>query len=501
MNPFIKKLPIPLLLLLFVVLLQLVLNTDSYLYADTGHYDAAVFFRCGQSLMEGLTPYDHFADSKGLLLWVVYGIGWLISPHSYVGVFWMACLSFWAAFLIAWQSASLWLPRRSALLATMGMGVVYWYWNFYTECKAEHFCFPFMAWAVYVLLRQVRGRDVSALHYAGVGVAVGCVLMLKWSVAAMMVGLVGSIVLWAWQRRELLRCLGSAVAGLAVTLLPFLAFFLATDSLDDMWREYFVHTLASVSVPLSETLRVYGGELLDLFTTRRILYIIYILPLAFLWRRSQPFLSALPLLSALFVIALAVRHDRFGHYITSVAPFTIFALTFVVMLMQRHRRGLALYALGLVAGLAYILWGRLHYADTLFTHITPRTESFERLNWQIAHAGKAHPTLLFIGQDPGLGLGFARPYCRYWITQMGATPLMLREQEQSLREARADFVSLSSDSTIARHEPFLLRHGYRPLPTASGLKVYTRLNVPPVPATFRLTPTDILLKRDKTKEW
>ena len=42
-----SKMGIPLLLLVFVVASQMVFNIDSYLYANNGHYDSAIFFFCG----------------------------------------------------------------------------------------------------------------------------------------------------------------------------------------------------------------------------------------------------------------------------------------------------------------------------------------------------------------------------------------------------------------------------------------------------------------------
>ena len=86
-------------LLCYVVVCQMVFNIDSYLYANTGHHDSAIFFQCGKFLMTGYTPYVDFADSKGLLLWIIYGIGYLIHHYSYIGVFWLACLSFFLGFV------------------------------------------------------------------------------------------------------------------------------------------------------------------------------------------------------------------------------------------------------------------------------------------------------------------------------------------------------------------------------------------------------------------
>ena len=43
-------------------------------------------------------PYLDFADSKGLLLWLIYGIGYLISPTSYIGVFWLSIIAYTITF-------------------------------------------------------------------------------------------------------------------------------------------------------------------------------------------------------------------------------------------------------------------------------------------------------------------------------------------------------------------------------------------------------------------
>ncbi|MFA4046426.1 MAG: hypothetical protein K1V83_05805 [Prevotella sp.] len=61
------------------------------------------------------------------------------------------------------------------------------------------------------------------------------VIMMKWSVGLMMVSLIVSIGVWAWKRRELTSYIVSFVVGAMVFSLPFLVYFVATDSLDVMW--------------------------------------------------------------------------------------------------------------------------------------------------------------------------------------------------------------------------------------------------------------------------
>lgn len=77
-----------LVLFLFSFFLLTFLSPDSFLtHLCTMREDSAWFFTAGKAWMEGMTPYIDFADSKGPLLWLIYGIGYLLSPTSYIGVF------------------------------------------------------------------------------------------------------------------------------------------------------------------------------------------------------------------------------------------------------------------------------------------------------------------------------------------------------------------------------------------------------------------------------
>ena len=62
---------------------------------------------CGKAVMNGLTPYVDFTDSKGPLLWLIYGIGYLLSPRNYVGVWILSCLAYAGTFYYNYRTARL----------------------------------------------------------------------------------------------------------------------------------------------------------------------------------------------------------------------------------------------------------------------------------------------------------------------------------------------------------------------------------------------------------
>ena len=130
-----------LLLLGWSVAVLLLLSIDSPLHGVHGHNDSAWFFMCGKAVMNGLTPYVDFTDSKGPLLWLIYGIGYLLSPRNYVGVWILSCLAYAGTFYYNFRTAQLLLDDgRKALLVAMLMPLAYFLPWFHYEMRAEDFC-------------------------------------------------------------------------------------------------------------------------------------------------------------------------------------------------------------------------------------------------------------------------------------------------------------------------------------------------------------------------
>ena len=93
----------------YAFLLLFILSTDSYTHDLFPRVDSACFFTAGKAWMNGMVPYVEFTDSKGPLLWLIYGIGYLISHHDYIGVFWISCLWYSFTFYYMFLTAEVFL--------------------------------------------------------------------------------------------------------------------------------------------------------------------------------------------------------------------------------------------------------------------------------------------------------------------------------------------------------------------------------------------------------
>ncbi len=143
-------------LLSFVVLL--LLSPDSYLadiYAK--RCDSAWFYTCGKAWMEGMVPYVDFADSKGPLLWLIYGLGYLLSPTSYHGVFWLSVIAYTVAFHFIGLTAHLFLRKRESALVVLTMPFFLFFIVYHNEVRAEDFCIPAICGGIFFICRELPG--------------------------------------------------------------------------------------------------------------------------------------------------------------------------------------------------------------------------------------------------------------------------------------------------------------------------------------------------------
>lgn len=160
----------------FSFLVLLCLSPDSYIMEAYGvRYDSSWFFTAGKAWMEGMTPYVDFTDSKGPLLWLIYGLGYLLTPTSYHGVFWLSVLAYAAAFTFVWRTSRLFVGKREALLVLCTMPLFLFFITYHNEVRAEDFCMPAICGGIYftcsalvggVNCQRMLSSSVSAWHIA-----------------------------------------------------------------------------------------------------------------------------------------------------------------------------------------------------------------------------------------------------------------------------------------------------------------------------------------------
>lgn len=437
----------------FVVTLFLV-SPDAPTHTLWCRCDSAWFFMCGKAWMNGLTPYVDFTDSKGPLLWLIYGIGYLISHNDYTGVFCISAVVYAVIAACTFATARMFLNSdRRALLVGVLMLMAYFYPQVHFEVRCEDFNLMFITialWQTCRLLYTDAGKNKkarqcrSAALWCGIGMA--ATLLIKYNASPMFLPFVLAIAWWARRNRQTLRApLVRILAGITLVVTPFIILLAWQGALQAFWQEYFVNTFDVVGrshnamgstwqrylkhwVPLTALL---GGSVLGA-----------------LWIGMQTHRYRLfPLLTTLTIAGISYAHATWTYQygICLILPiFAVIALMRTLGNSPRPRWATSPVSIGIVTIIMVgvvtcINWHK--NGEGLWYKNDPRNADFKRFTAIMRQV--PNPTVLyyFTGPAPEHGIeNGSLPACKYWASQSGATTLMNELQREAARNGKADFI-------------------------------------------------------------
>lgn len=485
-----------------------VVSPDSYTHDIFSHVDPAWFFSCGKAWMNGMTPYVDFADSKGPLLWLIYGIGYLLSPYNYIGVFWLSVILYLGVFYYVYKIAQLFLKNdRLSFFVTILMAVSYFCPWFHREVRAEDWCQLFIAMTFYYCCRWLytsednkRQRCNTACFVLGISLV--CTLLIKFTITAML-GVVACYMLYVLirERYNVLFPFLYLLAGMAMTAVPFVVYMLFTGCFDAFIQEYFFNTFQTVQS--GSFVKTYCHE--------------------WLLMTHEPQMLVLFLLCCIgaYLMSTMVRTDKWFFFITFIGFYAVsihhyiyyylcscllFPLFFVVPVVSRQELSGKLCSVIAALSLCFTVFMNSFSLgflsdDWFFKNCTDRT-GYYKIAYMMSEI--KHPTIVHYGSsDHGLGLPVGvLPGTKYWSYQVGATPEMKKSQEDALRRKDVDFVVNSSfNPCFEERDTFILGCGYRLIYEHhfwdGNYKIYSKYQHLPVPpASFHVSSMDVLLKRN-----
>ncbi len=449
--------------LAFVLLLFI--SPDSYLYGMHHRIDSAWFFMCGKAWMNGLVPYVDFSDSKGPLLWLIYGIGYLFSHTSFHGVFWISCVWYGVTLFITYKTAKFFLPQtKKSVLCTILMTLAFFNPWFHTEIRAEDFAMPFMMLSLYETCCLIW-MDCSnkSRRFLVLGGCFSALLLIKFNIAAMQaICILAAMIVLFRQNHLSWRSVLSCFAGAFLLLIPFLIVFLIQGNLNAFIQEYFLRTWETISkayygshllIRAQESgsmVLLYLSEWTCILDNPKIGTLLLMLLLGgILFAQQQHKHRYLALIVSFLVFAITVRHHIL-YYFQICSPF----LLFLVIGLLQHSNPISR---GLLAGLSLIticicITAHVfcHNYKILASRNTSEKEGYQQLAEIITR--RDHPTIVnAFDNETGIGtLGEALPAGKYWAYQAGSTQQMVLEHKALILSGKADFVYVRRPDVTAQ---------------------------------------------------
>lgn len=444
------KLPVVIAIACFAVLALLLTSWDSYLYDLWQHRDVIWFYSCGKAWMNGLTPYVDFADSKGPLLWLIYGIGYLLSPHDYVGCYWIACVLYAVIFYWCYKCALLYTRNQVLAVAAVVISALFFLGSLtHVEVRTEDYCYPPMLAVFYRFLQHSVARCHSRrfVKRAAIvlGIALGVTLLIKYSCTLMLAVFIPYFCIVVPRRSgySAWRATGwCALAGM-LTVAPMLIALALQGCLGAFINEYFLVT-ASTFDNLHGSAITFKGILLMFMGMRLGIFMLAIVVgmLVYLLQSYMDRWYALLVFFWFLAVVLLNGTDRI--YFNVLALFTVLFAGLIVIPLARWlqcKGVVALLAIGVLASLFFMT-----DRESLFNQRSAEQTAWHYYASLMAQYDKPR-TLYLMCHDHGEGVpARSLPACKYWSLQMGHTQAMLDNQLEAVKQGQCDVVFVMSNN-------------------------------------------------------
>lgn len=469
-------------LLSFVVLFFISPDSPTHDFHD--RCDSANFFMCGKAWMNGLIPYVDFTDSKGPLLWLIYGIGYLLSPRSYVGVFFLSVIAYSITYFYTYRIAMLFLvSRRMALLLAVLMTLVYFCPLYHYETRAEDFCLPFVMISLYYTClflyndNAVNDALIRDISFA-IGLCMGATLLIKYTVTAM----IGSFVVYLFitlfhKQKQLRTCfIWITVGGLSV-ILPFVVLFILMGNFYAFIDQYFFITFITVREIQSSR----GGMLHDIclivMQNAPVLLLFIVSAITFLFFANIKKHLYFPIVSTINFILICIPNARWAYYFSIVSPFVLFSLIPLFKLFESNKFFLhmRLFISIMSITILSVIMANYHYYYYSIYSVGLTNLKFQKDNTtrkvyksysDIIAQCPHQPRIIYIDGQCNSEYGVsaeALPGCRDWSQQNGATFHMKESAWEAIKLHKADFVIANLPESITK----LQKLGYKPIDSSA----------------------------------
>lgn len=436
----------------YIFLLLFIISTDSITHDLYIRDDSAVFFSSGKAWMNGMLPYLDFADSKGPLLWLIYGIGYLISNYDYTGIFYLLVINYIVTFCIINKTLRLFFDERVSLYATLATSLFVFFPTYFNQTRAEMFCHPYISMGIFLLLKSiVTGNKYPLLSGIMLGFSVAACFLIKWTIAVEMISFVLSLFYYFLKQKTFIKYGVGILCGFLLLFLPFYGYMKLEGIYDNFVLEYFINTTKTVSMGFLETLEYYFlSEIPTLLSTPRVVSVLYLMPALLIFRKftSNWIFGFMPFLCGTFFVAITAKHCINNHYINACSIFSVF----VIIWMFNHAQVKKAFTrkvniISFVVMLFCFISCFQMYAqkekgmNSIFFYNQQMSKEFHETSYYTSQINK--PRIICFDGEKGIGMSGAitLPACRYWTTQLGATKEMQEEPIIALKMFQADFVT------------------------------------------------------------
>ncbi len=449
-----------------VFLILMLASRSSFLYVFNNWDDANSYLSVGKALFNGKMPYRDVFDQKGMYLYFLYGLAYLVSHTTFAGVFLLEIIIGILDVIGFYRILRLYTDEMlSAAMAPLVYAAAVCSRSFWWGGAAEEICLPFYVWGLYLIAdyfkNQYAERTMPAKTVFFGGILAGIIANIKFNGLGFYFAWMAVVWLAFLAHKEYAASIKACLVflfGMFLPFVPWLIYFGAQGALYEWYWGY-----VYVNVFLYSDLQAEGPGLYErIYGLAKTLYWLihdnfeyfgFVIAGLFymLLAKERKILERLyaPILFGFLFLGIFVGGRFLPYYALPLSVFAVFGFALLGKIIQGALKN---REIGIRAGAAACLMCTalslvfIYCTSMNIPFMQETKENYFMFRFRDEVLEKENPTLLNVGcLDAGLyTLTDIVPTCRWFQTQTleveDKANDPFSEQERYVREGLTDFV-------------------------------------------------------------
>lgn len=319
---------------------------NSWLYSFNDWVDGNAFFTMGKGMVNGLVPYKDLFEQKGPLLYLIYGIGYLLSNKTLHGIFVLEVISMAITCYYIFKFSNKFLNRFNSLVVCfLFIPVVCSSKSFVQGGSCEEFCLPFFAYSIYSFY-ELLNEESTQYQYKLIfltGLNAGLVTLMKFNLIAFWFIWMALAFFFLLSKKKIKEAFIACVVFLVGMFLPlavFSIYFMIHGAFKDFIESYFMFNMNSYTTILSLRERIHNmlwacySELNYNYDIKYLTYIGFACILCTWIYRNVWFILFMILSYAFLVLGVFFGGNAFFYYYLDFQIYIVFGLIGILKLFE-----------------------------------------------------------------------------------------------------------------------------------------------------------------------
>ena len=308
----------------------------SPIYPINDWCDTNSFFTMGKAIFNGKIIYKDLFEQKGPILYLIYGIGYLISNKTFIGVYILEIISF-GFFLKIIDRVLQTLDIKNTIhyLFTISF-VITTSIAFYGGGSAEEFCLPYISWNIYILIKNIKKQKISTQDQLINGICFSIVFLIKFNLVSFWIA---PLIIYMMQyKKEAIKGIIYFILGSVMPILLIILYFLINHSLFEFLDVYFFKNIFeynNIGIRTNIISKIIDG-IIYMFIENFLknIFLIITLILSFIYAKKKKMIKLYLLVTIIPFFFICCQANFFEYYIL---PFCVFSLFGLIELYNRFK--------------------------------------------------------------------------------------------------------------------------------------------------------------------